>query len=231
MIIKHRVAFCALAILLPLVHAGCKEQSPASPASVSPSADTALAQPTNQAAGTAASDANASVKGKIDACKLLTADEIKSVQGDTLKETKTSEQASGSFTMTQCFYATNDLVNSVSLTVTQKNPASSGGESVREFWEERFGREERLERDREKTRDKDRKTGEEKEGEEEEEGLPPQPVKSLGDEAYSVGNAKIGVLYVLKGDKLLRISIGGAHTQQVRTEKMKSLVQTALKRL
>jgi hypothetical protein len=230
MIIKSRVAFCALAILLPLVHVGCKEQSPTSPVSASPSADTALAQPTNQA-GTAASDANASFKGKIDACKLLTADEIKSVQGDTLTETKTSEQASGTFTTTQCFYATNNLVNSVSLTVTQKNPASSGGQSIREFWEERFGREERHEKDREKGRDKDRKGGEEKEGEEEEESLPPQPLKSLGDEAYAVGNAKIGALYVLKGDKLLRISIGGAHTQQVRTEKMKSLVQTALKRL
>jgi hypothetical protein len=232
MIIKSRVAFCALAILLPLVHAGCKEQSPAPPASASPSADTASAQPTTQAAGTAASDANASVKGKIDACKLLTADEIKSVQGDALKETKASEQATGPFTTTQCFYATNNFVNSVSLTVTQKNPASSGGESVREFWKERFGREDRHEKDREKRRDKDARRGEEaEEEEEEEEGLPPQRLASVGDDAYSVGNAKIGALYVLKGDKLLRISIGGAHTQPVRTEKMKALAQTAIKRL
>jgi len=227
---KSHVASCAMAILLTLGHAACKEQSTASPAPVSPSADTASAQPTTQAPSNAASEANSAVKGKIDACKLLTADEIKSVQGDALKETKISEQASGSFTTTQCYYGTNNLVNSVSLTVTQKNPASSGGESVREFWEARFGREERHEEDREKRRDKDRKGGEEAE-DEEEEGLPPQPVKSVGDEAYSVGNAKIGALYVLKGDKLLRISIGGAHTQAVRTEKMKALAQTALKRL
>jgi hypothetical protein len=228
MSIKSRVAVCALAILLLLVYAGCKEQSSAPPASTSPSADAASAQPTTQATGTAASDANASGKGKIDACKLLTAEEIKSVQGDTLKETKTSEQASGPFTTTQCFYTTSNFVNSVSLTVTQKNPASPGGESVKEFWKERFGREDRHEKDREKRRDKDTRRGE---AEEEEEGLPPQRLASVGDDAYWVGNAKIGALYVLKGDKLLRISIGGAHTQPVRTEKMKALAQTAIKRL
>jgi hypothetical protein len=117
-------------------------------------------------------------------------------------------------------------VNSISLTVTQKDPASSGGQSIRDFWKERFGRAEGREKDREKERDKNVKRGEE-----EEESRPPQRVKSVGDEAYSVGNAKIGALYVLKGDKFLRISIGGAASQKVRTEKMKTLVQHVIKRL
>jgi hypothetical protein len=226
MSIKSRVAFCALAILLLLVYAGCKEQSSTPPGSASPAAASAPTQPATQATGTPGSDATASDKGKIDACKLLTADEIKSVQGDTLKDTKASEKSSGPFATIQCFYATTNFVNSVSLTVTQKNPATSGGESIKEFWEDRFGREDRHEKDREKRRDKDASRGEE-----EEEGLPSQRVASLGDEAYWVGNAKIGALYVLKRDKLLRISIGGAHTQQVRTEKMKALAENAIKRL
>jgi hypothetical protein len=169
------------------------------------------------------------VKGKTDACKLLTADEIRSIVGETLKDASPSENSSGPFATTQCLYATTNFVNSVSLTVTEKNPADAGGEGIREFWRERFGRSEREER-REKERDKDRRRGEEEEGEEEE-SLPPQPVKSLGDEAYAVGNEKIGALYVLKGDKLLRISIGGAHSREVRTQKMKALAQSALKRL
>jgi hypothetical protein len=197
-------------------------QSPSQAATNTPS------QPVTQSAETQPSAAHASsaVKGKIDACKLLTGEEIQSVQRDALKETKPSEQSSGGFTTAQCFYTTNNFVNSISLTVTQKDPASSGGQSIRDFWKERFGRAEGREKDREKERDKNVKRGEE-----EEESRPPQRVKSVGDEAYSVGNAKIGALYVLKGDKFLRISIGGAASQKVRIEKMKTLVQHVIKRL
>lgn len=226
MIVKSRAAVCTVAILLSLTYIGCKEQSSAPPASGSPSAAGAPPVTTGTAA-TSATDANASAKSTSAACKLLTAEEIKSVQGDTLRETRGSEQANGPFATSQCFFTTNDFVNSVSVTLTQKNPATSGGQSIKDFWRERFGREDRREKDREKRRDKDAAHGEE----EEEEGLPPQRVTSLGDEAYWVGNSKIGALYVLKGDKLLRISIGGAITQGNRTEKMKALAQSALKRL
>lgn len=225
MIIKSPVALCSLAILLlSLACAGRKDQSSTSPASTA----NAPTQPTTQATGTSGADTNAAVKGKIDACKLLTAEDIRSIQGDTLRETKPSEQASGPFATAQCFFATNNFVNSVSLTVTQKNPAAPSGESVREFWKERFGREDRHEKDREERREKGARRDEEQE---EEESLPPQRVASLGDDAYSVGNAKIGALYVLKGDKFLRISVGGTYTQQLRNEKMKALAQNALKRL
>lgn len=226
MIDKSRVAVYTVAILFSLTYIGCKEQSSAPPASGSPSAASAPPVTTGTTA-TSATDANTSAKSTTAACQLLTAEEIKSVQGDALKETKASEQASGPYATSQCFFATNDFVNSVSLTLTQKNPATSGGQGIKDFWRERFGHEDRREKDREKRRDKDAARGEEGE----EEGLPAQRVKSLGDEAYWVGNSKIGALYVLKGDKLLRISIGGALTQGNRTEKMKALAQSALKRL
>ena len=67
--------------------------------------------------------------------------------------------------------------------------------------------------------------------EEEEGGAPPELVKGVGEEAYSVGTAKFGALYVLKGNKILRISVGGAHSQPERIEKMKSLAQYAVGRL
>lgn len=224
-LIKSRVALYTFT-LLALACAGCKQEPPAASQSPSPAATNTPPQPVTQTSETQPSAANASspVKGKIDACKLITGEEIQSVQRDTLKETKASEQSSGGFATAQCFYLTNNFVNSISLTVTQKDPANAGGPSIRDFWKERFGSAGR-EKERENERDKDAKRGEE------EESRPPQTVKSLGDEAYWVGNQKVGALYVLTGDKFLRISIGGADSQKVKTEKMKTLARKVIKRL
>jgi len=172
-----------------------------------------------------------SAKGEVDACKLLTAEEIKSVQGDTLQNVTASPVSRGAFITSQCFYATGNFVNSVSLTITQQ-ASGAGAEDLKGFWEERFasaegrGKGER-ERERERERAKTAARGEE----EEEEGAPPEKVKGIGDEAFSVGNAKIGALYVLKGDKFLRISVGGSRSQPERISKMKALALYVLKRL
>jgi len=221
MIIRSQAVLCTFAILLALAVGGCKQQ----PAATQSPASSPI-QPTIEGTATPASAANAPAKGKIDPCTLLSAKEIQSVQGDALKETKESEQSSGPFTTSQCFYTTANFANSISLTVTQKNLANPGGQSVREFWKERFGRTEGHEKDRGKRREKESEGGEE-----EKESLPPQRVKSLGDEAYSVGDAKVGALYVLKGDRFLRISVGGAQSQQARIEKMKTLAQYVISRL
>ena len=226
-LIKGRVALYTVT-LLAFACAGCKQELPAASESPSQAATNTPSQPVTQPAETQPSAANASspVKHKIDACKLLTGEEIQSVQRDALKETKASEQSSGGFATTQCFYMTNNFVNSISLTVTLKDPANAGGPSIRDFWKERFGSAQGREKEREKERDKDAKRGEE-----ERESAPPQTVKSLGDEAYWVGNAKVGALYVLIGDKFLRISIGGAGSQNVKTERMKTLARHVIKRL
>jgi hypothetical protein len=162
-------------------------------------------------------------KGTIDACKLLTADEIQTIQRDTLKDIKPTARAGGTFIISQCFYATSQFVNSVSLTVTQQS-SDTGAENIREFWKQRFWS--TGSHDEEKERDNKAKASEE-----EEEGAPPERVNGLGDEAYSVGNAKSGALYVLKGNKILRISVGGSHSQPERIQKMKSLAQYAVNRL
>jgi hypothetical protein len=144
-----------------------------------------------------------------------------------LKDTTASQPGGGDFVTSQCFYTTSNFVNSISLTVTQQRP-NAGAQSIREFWKERFGRGESREKEREKERDRDKSA---KPSEEEEEGQPPERVIGIGDEAYSVGNAKIGALYILKGDKFLRISIGGSRSQPERIRKMKALAQHVIKRL
>ena len=171
-------------------------------------------------------NAASSNKGTVDACKLLTADEIQTIQRDTLKDIKPTARTGGTFIISQCFYATSQFVNSVSLTVTQQS-SDTGAESIRELWKKRFWTTGSHDRERERERDNKAKASEE----EEEEGAPPERVKGVGEEAYSVGNAKFGALYVLKGNKILRLSVGGSHSQPERIQKMKSLAQYAVSRL
>lgn len=235
--LKRSVSLCIFALQLMLVSVGCRQQSSAPQPTSSPAADASASVAANAtAAGTPAANSPASLpaKGEVDACKLLTAEEIKSVQGDTLQNVTASPMSRGAFITSQCFYATGNFVNSVSLTVTQQ-ASGAGAEDLKEFWEERFASAEgrgKGERERERERERDRaKSAGRGEAEEEEEGAPPEKVKGIGDEAFSVGNAKIGALYVLKGDKFLRISVGGSRSQPERISKMKALAQYVLKRL
>jgi hypothetical protein len=216
-----------LAVLLASLVVGCKEQSsqtqtlpPATAAnSPSPAVTNMNAAPQSNA------NAASSNKGTIDACKLLTGDEIKTIQRDTLKDITPTARRGGTFIISQCFYATSQFVNSVSLTVTQQS-SDTGAENIREFWKERFQSAGSHDRERESARDNKAKASEE-----EEKGAPPERVEGIGEEAYSVGNAKFGALYVLKGNKILRISVGGSHSQPERIQKMKSLAQYAVSRL
>ena len=237
--IRSQRLLYAITVLLASLVAGCKEQSSPSQTLSSPSPATASAPATNNVNAVPAANATASSSDKrpIDACKLLTGEEIKSIQSDTLKDATLSPTGSDAFITSQCFYATTNFVNSVSLKVSQQS-SNSGAENIREFWKERFGsagsnekerekeREKKSERERERDRDKKAKATEE----EEEERTPPERVNGIGDEAYAVGNAKMGALYVLKGDKFLRISIGGSHSQPERIKKMKTLAQYVIKR-
>jgi hypothetical protein len=246
-VVRHRrdtrmsVKVYALLIfsLLPLVP-GCKSatnnQGSVSSQQTSSSSETKSApapavSPEVNKAGEVANTSPAATKGKVDACQLLTSADIEAVQGEGLKETKRTEQTSGALFVSQCFYATNNFTNSVSLTVTERSSGSTdGGRGPREIWKEQFERTaDRGEgRKKEKEREQDKDRGER---EEEEEGQPPERVAGVGDEAYWMGGQKVGALYVLKGDTFLRISIGGRDEPEAKIKKMKTLAQQALKRL
>lgn len=175
--------------------------------------------------------------GRIDACALITRAEIESAQGEEVKEARSTAVAHSRFNVSQCYYAVASPVKSVSLELTARSPGQSGAASPRQFWEERFeraGREKERERERERQGNNKReadKDGGRREEEEEEGGSPPVRVTGVGDEAFWVGNRKVGALYVLKGDSIIRISIGGPDTESVKLEKMKTLAQLAIKRL
>ena len=90
-------------------------------------------------------------RGKTDACALLTSQEIRSVQGEPLKETKASGGAEKGFSISQCFFTLPTFNNSISLVVTQKGDGV-GGRDPKEFWEATFDK--KSEGEREKERDK-----------------------------------------------------------------------------
>jgi hypothetical protein len=208
-----------------LAIAGCSNSTTPPPANGSRTEETvqpsSASSPAAQPSSPAAIEAG-TVRPKIDACALLTSKEIESVQGEAIKETKLTEQSTGGFSVSQCFFTLPNFTNSISLLVAHKGEGS-GANDPKEFWRDTFHED--------KGRDKDR-GHEKKKGEEEEEAaVPPQKIPGIGDEAFWTRSRVGGALYVLKGDAYIRVSIGGAADQATKIKRSKVLAQKALARL
>ena len=163
-------------------------------------------------------------KPKIDACVLLTSEEIQSVQNEPVKERKLTGRADGGFNVSQCFFTLPTSSNSISLSVTQRGEGDNARDPKR-VWQDTFHRE----KEGEKERDHDKK--EKRADSEEEEAGPSQRIAGIGDEAFWMGSRVGGALYVLKGNTYIRISVGGSGDESVKTRKSKALAQKALARL
>ena len=179
----------------------------------SPALAASAAAPSPQQATTAASSPE--LKPKLDACAMLTSQEIQSIQGEGLKETKASESSANGFHVSQCFFALPTFTNSISLAITQR-ASGPDARDPRQFWKDTFH---------------SGKEPEDREKEEGEESKPPQQISGIGDEAFWTASRAAGVLYVLKGSSYLRISIGGRGDQQAEIKKSKALAQKVINRL
>jgi hypothetical protein len=170
---------------------------------------------------------------KIEACSLITKEEVAAIQNTTVTDAKQSETSDGSHLITQCYYATTGLNLSVSVAVTQFDPSNVAGPSPREFWEQTFGRFRKEETETEKKEHEEKDAPDTRGGgrEEGEQGTPPKKMDGVGEEAFWAGNRVGGALYVLKGDVFIRISVGGPDNQEKKIEKSKTLAQKALGRL
>ena len=214
----------ALIIVLSLMLMGaygCKSTQNQSPAAGTPVAAQSAIPATSSAPVTSTSPTTSPVKapGAVDACTLLTSDEIKAVQGEDLKTTKPSQQAGHEFVIDICYYELPTPSNSISLSLAQPNPNKK--ESVKEFWENTFGDSEHGRKEKE---------GEDGEGELEE-GAPPRKIAGLGQEAFWFASPIGGVLYVLKGDHYIRLSVGGKGTSEAKLNKSKALAKKAIAKL
>ncbi|MEP7078177.1 MAG: hypothetical protein ABI795_04045 [Chthoniobacterales bacterium] len=178
------------------------------------------------------SDATSSEKqAKIDACSLLKAEDI---PDGAMKTTQPSEHTDGRIRVSQCYFATDPTHRSISLSVTQADPASSDSKTAREFWQQTFGALKNKKDDKKNEGDEEKRESlreQARGGEEKERGPEPQRVDGVGDEAYWVGSRVGGALYVLKKNIFVRISLGGPDEPQVKIDKSKKVAQKALERL
>jgi len=180
-------------------------------------------------------------------CALLSAEELKEVQGEAPTDSQGSEHAAGALSMSQCFYRLPTFDKSINLEVVS---APQGAGALKDYWRKRFhpeavaarerGRElkEEREREREGELERERAAGQVREGGhekeekgDEEEDSRPQRVPGLGGEAYLTGDERTSTLSVLKGDAVLRVSVSGTETRPVKLKKAAALAAKALKRL
>jgi len=154
----------------------------------------------------------------LDACNLITREEVNAVQGSSIADTKSSLQINKGFRVSQCFYTAKEFSKSVVLSVTQRDWEHPGEQTPRDFWNRMFHR--------------DKQEKEEREGgREEEEGAAATKIEGLGDEAFWTGARFGGALYVLKDNIFFRISVGGATPEQGKLDNSKALALKALSRL
>jgi hypothetical protein len=154
----------------------------------------------------------ASMKGaaQADACALLPSEAIRQATGEAVSATKATTAAAGKLRQSQCFYTLPTFSNSISVTVT--SPAGLSRDAAKELWERWF-------------HDKDEPASEEKEA-----VAKAEPVNGVGDEAYWV-HSFVGNLYVRKGNRFFRISLGGKLTDDERRSRAKALATVALRPL
>ena len=164
----------------------------------------------------------------VDACALITNDDVKAIQGASVKELKGSDQSDGKFRIAQCFYNTDPFNKSVSLAVTQRDPVSPTARDPKAFWKDTFGRyEEEMGKREGDEEEKMKSLGDA----DEERGRPPKKIEGVGDDAFWSANRMGGALYVLKDNIFIRVSIGGPEPEESKIEKTKALAAKALSRL
>jgi hypothetical protein len=169
---------------------------------------------------------------KIDACTLLTGTEIQEVQQAPVKSSQTSEHADGTIRVSQCYFAAEPSHRSVSLSLTQMDPAGSDTRAAVNYWKHSFGGTAQEKKERDSEEQKKESLREQNRGGEEKEGAGAmKKIDGVGDEAYWVGSRVGGVLYVLKRNVFIRISLGGPDEEAVKIDKSKKLAQKALDRL
>ena len=160
------------------------------------------------------------VKPKLNACAMLTSQEIESIQAETLKETRLNESSADGLNVSQCFFTLPTFTKSISLVISQRADGP-GAHDPRQIWRETFDRDKKPPKDRNRERDR----------EEGEESRPPQKISGIGDEAFWMTSPAAGILYVLKGSTYIRISIGGREDQQTKIRKSTALARKVIDRL
>jgi hypothetical protein len=148
-----------------------------------------------------------------DPCKLLTISDVEQAQGNVYLQATKSVKTSGSVTVAQCYFRLAEESRSVTLELTR----AASPHATHELWKKQFEAKEEA---------KEKEKGEEAENETH--GV---EVKGIGEDAIWTGNRVSGALYVLTGNTILRISLGGIGTQELKVERAKMLARRVLPKL
>ena len=154
-----------------------------------------------------------------DVCTLLTKAEIEAVQGERIEQIKPNARSSGGFLISDCLFRTTTPSKSISIELVMRDPNAKAALTPQEYWRNQFGA---------AGAQKETKTTEAREERETPEA---RHIAGIGKEAYWVGTPIAGALYVLQGERFIRISVGGVRDEKTRIERSKSLALAALKRL
>ena len=151
----------------------------------------------------------------IDACSLLTTNEIAAAQGAEVTVATPSSRNDGGLAVAQCYFALPTTSDSLSL-IVYKNPSSPVEKTPAVLWNEMF----HVERPAKTGRD----------------GKPkiqptPQKIEGVADEAFWGGGQFGGTLHVRKGEDVFQLSVGGPGDEAKKLESLKQLAGKIAERL
>jgi hypothetical protein len=169
-------------------------------------------------------------RAKIDACTLLTAEDMQEVQNSPLKGKTGNQTGNGKIFVSQCYFAADPPHQSISLATTQSDPASNDPDGAEEYWRN-IARHAEQKPESEEEREKRESLKEHERGEEEGEAAPLKKIAGVGEAAYWAGSRVGGALYVFQKDVIVRVSVGGPDTEQAKIDKSKKVAAKALQRL
>lgn len=160
--------------------------------------------------------------GMLDACKLLTSDDVQSVQGEPVEEIKPGTQPGGDLRVSECIFRTTTPAKAISLALAEPSRGQP-----RDYWRKRFHGSVNP-----KPKEPGAKGNEntERDGDDPDASRP-RTIRDLGNEAFWVGGRVTGALYVLHDDSFIRISVGGVRDEAARIARSVALARAALKRL
>ena len=173
---------------------------------------TESSQTTAEASDAAAVEAQAPTgAAAFDACKLLTNDEIASVQGEAPARSQLVGETTGQLAVSQCNFLLPSGSNSMAVRVVERG-IGANARDPKDVWQETFHR---PPADAAKARY----------------ARKPQKVDGVGEEAFWLGNAKSGGLHVLTGNRYIRVNVGSQEEVPAKIEKCSKLAHLVLPRL
>ena len=199
-LMTSRGILAGLLVAVPLGACSKRETPPASPEPTAERRDADAGEPQGPAGAAA-----------IDACKLLSNDEIAAVQGEAPARALLVGESAGPLSVSQCNFLLPTGSNSLSVRVVQRGNGPEARDP-REVCRETFHRPAAESADKRYAREY-------------------QKVEGVGEEAFWLGNRKSGGLHVLSGDRYIRVSVGGQEEIPAKIQKCSKLAHLVLPRL